>query len=103
MTDAQSLTPALGKQVRPSTETNCLSEITDVHMADSLFLHDSGYFLLDWPTNAQYKKLKPFFLTSTGEMNKSHYPVVIPLIEFEPIMKVEINRIKHIRRGIFQL
>lgn len=73
-----SKSPAWGRQVRPATEPNCVSEISDIHLTDSLFLHDSGYFLQDWPTNGHCMKPKSF-LTSTSEVNKSHYPPLMNL------------------------
>lgn len=72
----------------------------DVHLAASLFLHYSGYCLPDWPTNTRYKRLKPF-LTKTGQANKGHYPSVISLIEFKPIMNEGIKKVKHLRGGFF--
>lgn len=85
--------------MRPSTESNCISEITDIHVAHSLFPQTSGYnlfFFQEWPTNAQSKKLSLL----CGEVNKSHYPPVISFIEFKPIMK---EGIKAIRGFFFQL
>lgn len=87
---------AWGKQVRPATESNCISEITDIHVAHSLFPQTSGYnlyFFQEWPTNAQSKKLSLL----CGEVNESHYPPVISFIEFKPIMKEGIKAI----RGFF--
>ncbi len=97
--------PAWGKQMRPATKTYCLTSV----MSDRHHWRPPGRFIIPPQlsvfsprlTNKRlvYCKELKSFLTSTGEVNKSHYPPVSSLIEFKPIMKETIRRMQHIIGG----